>query len=191
MQRHIRGRRGEDGFTLIELLIVVSIIGILAALGVTTFTLMKERAEYARGQDTLRSAQTAFEVGDQEAAPGTTVALTYTGDAGGAVGGALGALLPGAVTPLNVDLGAMYEYCDSSSPPLQVKQFLNVVPCNSTRRLTWTRFCGGTEIRLENLPNPGCENSPGDASNCRLGFFVLEACAHSFRFLSQRWRARR
>ena len=57
----------ESGFTLIELLIVMSIIGILSALGLTSFWVMQERAEYAKGQTTMGSAITAFEVGDQGA----------------------------------------------------------------------------------------------------------------------------
>jgi len=146
----------ESGFTLIELLIVISILGVLSALGLTSFWVMQERAEYAKGQTTLGDAITAFEVGDQEAAEGTSMAMTFTGAGGGAVPAAMRALLPGAVTPSRVNMAAMYEYCDSSSAPMQVKQFLNVIPCNSTRRMTWTRFCGGTEIRLENLANPGC-----------------------------------
>jgi prepilin-type N-terminal cleavage/methylation domain-containing protein len=56
-------RRDTRGFTLIELLIVVVIIGILAAIGITNFGNSKERAMVAAMRTDLRnlvSAQEAY-----------------------------------------------------------------------------------------------------------------------------------
>ncbi len=56
-------RRGNRGFTLIELLIVVVIIGILAAIGITNFGKTRDRAMVAAMKSDLRnlvSAQEAY-----------------------------------------------------------------------------------------------------------------------------------
>lgn len=56
-------RRDNRGFTLIELLIVVVILGILAAIGITNFGNSKERALVAEMRSDLRnliSAQEAY-----------------------------------------------------------------------------------------------------------------------------------
>ena len=56
-------RHDTRGFTLIELLIVVVIIGILAAIGITSFGNSKERARVAAMRSDLRnliSAEEAF-----------------------------------------------------------------------------------------------------------------------------------
>ena len=52
-------RRDTRGFTLIELLIVVVIIGILAAIGITNFGNSKERAMVAAMKTDLRTIDTA------------------------------------------------------------------------------------------------------------------------------------
>lgn len=146
----------EKGFTLIELLMVVVIIGILSALGMTSFFIWKEKAEYAKGQSTLRSAITAFEAGDSEAPEGTSVALTTTDTAGGPMPAALKDLLPGAVNSPYVELSASYESCDTGSAGLQVNRFLSVTPCKTTKRMTYTVFCNGTVVQLDNLAGGGC-----------------------------------
>ncbi|MDQ8159963.1 MAG: prepilin-type N-terminal cleavage/methylation domain-containing protein, partial [Gemmatimonadota bacterium] len=47
-------RRRRSGFTLLELLIVVLILGILAAIAITTFGATKRRAYLAAMQSDLR-----------------------------------------------------------------------------------------------------------------------------------------
>ncbi|MEI6827261.1 MAG: prepilin-type N-terminal cleavage/methylation domain-containing protein [Desulfuromonadales bacterium] len=49
------------GFTLIELLIVVSIIGILAAVAIPQFTLYRTKAYNSAAQTDLRNFKTALE----------------------------------------------------------------------------------------------------------------------------------
>ena len=145
----------ERGFSLIELLIITAILGILGQLGLTAFWVYKDNAEYAVGQATLRNVRVNSEDGDLEAEPGTVVPLVFTTDAGGRVAGQLQEILPGAVTPEHLLLGASYDYCDSEDPPMQVKQLIVVKPCRSTRRLQLLKFCNGVELLQEGLPG-GC-----------------------------------
>lgn len=143
----------ERGFTLIELLVSLAIISSLSGLALTGFIVYRDNAEYTRGEATFRNARVAMETGDMDAPVGLNVGYTVSGDSGGPVPGALQTILPGAETPKDLKLGAMYTYCDDSSNPMQLHELLVVVPCKSTRGLRWVKFCGGTEILFEN--NPG------------------------------------
>ncbi|MBU0978660.1 MAG: type II secretion system protein [Patescibacteria group bacterium] len=57
---HIHNRL-KRGFTLLELLVVISIIGILLAIGTTAFTTAQKRGRDARRLEDIKSMQNAFE----------------------------------------------------------------------------------------------------------------------------------
>jgi general secretion pathway protein G len=57
--RHLRGPRG---FTLIELLIVIAIVGILAAIGITLYVNVQARARIGRANADVRTITTAIGV---------------------------------------------------------------------------------------------------------------------------------
>ncbi len=56
-----RRKRYIFGFTLIELLIVISIIGILTAIGVVSFSNVARKGRDARRMSDMKAAQNAFE----------------------------------------------------------------------------------------------------------------------------------
>ena len=53
--------RTEEGFTLIELLVVLIIIGLLAAIGIATFTGQQNKAHDAEAKAAAKTAQLAME----------------------------------------------------------------------------------------------------------------------------------
>jgi type IV pilus assembly protein PilA len=55
------GLEKEEGFTLIELLVVLIIIGLLAAIGIATFTGQQNKAHDAEAKSAAKTAQLAME----------------------------------------------------------------------------------------------------------------------------------
>ena len=53
-------RRSPHGFTLIELLIVISIIGILAGMGITVYPMVMKTAQRATTKTTIQNLETAL-----------------------------------------------------------------------------------------------------------------------------------
>lgn len=144
----------QSGATMIELLYVIVIIGILASISIVSYSMYKEKAEYAKAEATLRNARTAFEVGDQDAPDGLNVPITFSGVIGGPVVAPLATILPGAQLSIDVRLGAAYNSCTPAVDPATVHQFLIAQPCRAGEYIAWAKLCNGTELTLHNVPQP-------------------------------------
>ncbi|MDQ8172497.1 MAG: prepilin-type N-terminal cleavage/methylation domain-containing protein [Gemmatimonadota bacterium] len=116
-------RRRRSGFTLLELLIVVLILGILAAIAITTFGATKRRAYLAAMQSDLRGVATAAEsqfTSDDTYATTVTpqgsegVTLTFVGTATGWQATATHASVPGVIC--SIASGSALSAGDSSGP---------------------------------------------------------------------------
>jgi len=57
-----RRSAAEDGFTLVELLVVVFIIGLLAALAISSFMSQRSKAQDAEAKQVMRTASHAIQV---------------------------------------------------------------------------------------------------------------------------------
>lgn len=93
-------RRLTRGFSLLELLVVISIIGILMAMGAVAFTTVQKKGRDARRQGDIKAMGDALE---QYYAEFTT----YTGSCA-----AIGTYMPGGI-PLDPKTGVAYT-CDDT-----------------------------------------------------------------------------
>ncbi len=147
--------KSNKGFTLIELLFAMSIISILASLSWGAFYVYKEDAEYSKAERLIHDAQTSIMLGNMEAAPGFSQGYTVTDTSGGPVDNALAGILPGAVTPKDVRLGAMLSSCSGGSDT-SLNLFLVAQPCKAGKEIQWSQFCDGTTLLQGDLSGGGC-----------------------------------
>lgn len=146
----------ERGFTLIELLVAFALVAILSAISLSAFYVYREDVEYTKAEATLRNAQTAFsafEVRDDELAPGYAVALTFSATDGSPLGNPLSEVLPGATVSEEVRLGALFNSC-AGVPPATEKMLLLAQPCHAQRYVSWLKRCDGVEVMLRNVAGP-------------------------------------
>ncbi len=138
----------EQGFTLIELLTVIGIIGILASLGITSFSYYKASAAFASAEQTLHDARNAIEaaVVDQDNLP-ASVPLTNQKGQGQIQDATAAAYLPGLMLPRNLDFNVSYD--NTCSNAACTKDFIQVRHCSGEKYIRWLRYGDGVEVKLE------------------------------------------
>lgn len=135
----------DAGFTLVELLFVIVIISILCGISLSAFYVYRQDAEYTKAEHMLRNAETAIMLGNMDTAKGFSSGYETTGTGGGPMPANM-SFLPGAVTPINVRLGASITDCAGSTSPVRVNLLLVGQPCKADRQVRWVQFCSGDEL---------------------------------------------
>jgi general secretion pathway protein G len=81
VNKHLRGRKGQQGFTLIELLVVVTILGILAGIVTLSLVGLTTHANVQACQTEYRTVQSALDayLADQNKVNGTGTITATSG----------------------------------------------------------------------------------------------------------------
>jgi prepilin-type N-terminal cleavage/methylation domain-containing protein len=146
---------GERGFTLIELLTVIAIIGIVAALGMTSFYVYRSDAAYAVSerlvQDGVRSIEATLNNVDQTFSPISNYTQTVQGTI---TDPSAAKVLVGLMVPKKSKIEFSYDpTCDNAACVLASFEARH---CMSHEHIRWIRYGDGVDVRLEHLAGGGC-----------------------------------
>lgn len=145
----------QKGFTLIELLVIISIIGLLAFLGLTSFTVYRSDAAYSVAVRTLRDARTAIEASLNNVDTDRAAVNFYVQTQAGPIPDAsASALLPAMMVPRNVKFLVSHDpECNHAGCQ---SEFIQVNHCFAKTYTSWIRFGDGLEFLQENVLGGGC-----------------------------------
>lgn len=135
-------KKNNKGFTLLEILVVISIIGILIALGASAFSVAQRKSRDARRQGDLKQMQNAFE--QYYATPGNNSSY--------AAGCAMTDQFPAGALPTDPKTGIVYD-CGSDTSSYCVCATLESDTGNATGRTgtTCNYSVGGSDYCVSNL----------------------------------------
>lgn len=133
----------NKGFTLIELLVTISIIALLAAIGLTTYTTILKQGRDSKRQSDLRSLQSALEqyYADQQFYP-----------------------FKNAIIINSVTINGLQTLLNKTAPPAFTSSVGNPVAPSSTKTYmnALPRDPSATAYKYDSVP-AGCDNSSANA----------------------------
>jgi len=145
----------ERGFTLIELLTVIGVIGILAALGIASFSVYKASAAYGVANKTLHDARTVIEasMANYDNPPGG-VGLVTQKTPGKLTDPTAYALMPQMMLPKDISFKVSFDPSCNSGGCQQ--QFIQVNHCKGQEYTYFVRDGAGNDQLFEHRPGAGC-----------------------------------
>ena len=155
MSANVRTFHSEQGFTLIELLTVIGILGVVEALGLTSFYVYKSDAAYAVSarliQDSVQAVEASMSLPDQVF---PSVAAYSQATQGVIADPSAATVLTGVMVPRKMKLQFSFDpTCLSSAC---VAASLQANHCQAIDFPRWFRYGDGVDIRLEHISGVGC-----------------------------------
>lgn len=147
--------RSERGFSLIELLTVMVIVGVLAKLSLTGFTIYKGKAEFSKAASLYNNARTSAAAGEEDLGDTYSMSYTESTSSGAALAGSLASFFPNMTMAKDVVLGASVNPCASGG--LDPNLIISVKPCRGDgKHIEYVRFCDGSDSIDFSSAGNGC-----------------------------------
>jgi prepilin-type N-terminal cleavage/methylation domain-containing protein len=155
MSAQVRTFQSEQGFTLIELLTVIGIIGVVSALGLTSFYVYKSDAAYAVSarlvQDGVQAVEASLSLPDQI----LPEVASYSQSSQGPISDPSAAtVLSGIMVPRKMKL--QFSFDPACLSGACVAASLQANHCQAVDFPRWVRYGDGVDIRLEHIVGSGC-----------------------------------
>ncbi len=147
--------KNQSGFTLIELLVVIAIIGILARLGISSFTVYKTDAAYANCQRALQDLRNSASLGtlDADNLP-AAVPLFSQNSPGPITNASAQSFLTGFKLSNNMKLDVSYDpSCNSNAC---VSGFAQLKHCSGKKYIQWLLYGDGSYETIPDIDGAGC-----------------------------------
>jgi prepilin-type N-terminal cleavage/methylation domain-containing protein len=147
--------RSEKGFTMVELLTVVAIIGIVAKLSLTSFTIYKGKAEFSKAASLYTNARTAATAGEEDLGSAFSMSFTESTSTGAPLAGTLATFFPNMTMAKDVILGASVSPCAGAG--MDPNLVISVKPCRGDgKHIEYIRFCNGLDSLDFTSAGNGC-----------------------------------
>jgi len=147
--------RSERGFTLVELLTVVAILGVLAKLALSAFSVYRGKAEFSKAASLYTDARTASAAGEEDLGASYSMAFTESTSSGSPLAGSLASFFPNITMAKDVVLGASVSPCSSSTMDPNI--IISVKPCRGDgKHIEYIRFCDGSDSTDFTSAGNGC-----------------------------------
>ena len=147
--------KSEKGFTMVELLTVVAIIGILAKMALSGYSVYKGKAEFSKAASLYTNARTAAAAGEEDLGEAFSMAFTESTSSGSPLAGAMSSYFPSITMAKDVILGASVSPCAGVS--LDPNVIISVKPCRGDgKHIEYVRFCDGTDSVDFSSAGNGC-----------------------------------
>lgn len=107
--------RFEKGFSMVELLTVVAIVGILAKLALSGYSVYKGKAEFSKAASLYTNARTAATAGEEDLGDAFSMAFSESTSSGTPLAGAMVTFFPNITMAKDVILGASVSPCGGAT----------------------------------------------------------------------------
>lgn len=148
--------QNERAFTIIELLVVISIIGVLSSLMITSFSTYRQSAGYVAAEAIVSHGRRAAAASTTEADKLPPAVNLVSQTAPGQILDPNAFLyLPGLTVSRNLKVQVSFDP-DCLGPDC-IAEYIRGDSCLSPEYASWSRFGDGVELFLQNVEGANCQ----------------------------------
>ena len=140
---------------MVELLTVVAIVGVLAKLALSGYSIYKGKAEFSKAASLYTNARTSATAGEEDLGDAFSMAYTESTSSGSPLAGAIATFFPNITMAKDVILGASVSPCGGAT--MDPNLVISVKPCRGDgKHIEYIRFCDGSDSTDFTSAGNGC-----------------------------------